>query len=84
MIHAMRIKNGELYYVNRWLQCERMKMEDEQGKTVITRVGEMAYKAGLFKLIVGQLKNVVGYGIMTRVDKLTIGSPNTAMTHHQK
>jgi hypothetical protein len=42
----------------------------------------MAYKGGLFKLIFGQLKNVVGYGVMTKVDRLTIGAPNTALTHH--
>jgi len=61
-----------------------MKMEDEAGTAVITRVGEMAYKAGLFKLIIGQIKNWIGYGIMKNVDKLTIGSPNTALCHHQK
>jgi hypothetical protein len=44
----------------------------------------MAYKGGLFKLIVGQLKNVVGYGYMANVDRLTIGTPNTAITHPAK
>lgn len=82
MVHAMRIKDGELYYCNRWLESERYKMECEADQAIITRVGEMAYKGGLFKLIFGQLKNVVGYGVMTKVDQLTIGSPNTAITHH--
>lgn len=57
-------------------------MEDEAGTAVITRVGEMAFKAGLFKLIIGQIKNWVGYGVMKNVDPLTIGSPNTALAHH--
>jgi hypothetical protein len=30
-----------------------MKMEDEAGTAIITRVGEMAHKAGLAKLILG-------------------------------
>jgi hypothetical protein len=59
-----------------------MKLEDEAGKAVITRVGEMAYKGGLFKMIMSQLKNVCGYG--PSINRLTISSPNTAMTHHQK
>ena len=84
MIHAVRIKDGQLYYVNKWLESDRMKMEDEAGQAIITRVGEMAYKGGLFKLIFGQLKNICGYGVMAKVDRLTIGSPNTAITHHQK
>jgi carotenoid cleavage dioxygenase len=29
MVHAMRIKDGELYYCNRWLESERFKMERE-------------------------------------------------------
>jgi hypothetical protein len=29
MIHALRIKDGELYYCNRWLESERYKMECE-------------------------------------------------------
>ena len=53
MIHAVRIKDGQLYYVNKWLESDRMKMEDEAGQAIITRVGEMAYKGGLFKLIFG-------------------------------
>jgi carotenoid 9,10(9',10')-cleavage dioxygenase 1 len=84
MVHAMRIKDGELYYVNRWLESDRFKMETEADHAIITRVGEMAYKGGLFKLIFGQLKHVVGYGIMEQVNKLTIGSPNTAITHHSQ
>lgn len=82
MIHAMRIKNGELFYCNRWLQCDRLKMEEGAGKAIIPRLGEMAYAGGLFKMIIIQLKNVVGYG--PTFDKLTIGTPNTALTHHQK
>lgn len=84
MVHAMRIKDGELYYVNRWLESDRMKMENEADRAIITRVGEMAYKGGLFKLIFGQLKHVVGYGVMDQVNRLTIGSPNTAITHHSQ
>jgi len=82
MIHAMRIKNGQLYYCNRWIMCERLKLEDEAGQAVITRVGEMGYKGGIFKMLVAQLKNVIGYG--STFDRLTISSPNTAFTHHQK
>jgi len=57
-------------------------METEADKAIITRVGEMAYKGGLFKMIFGQLKAVTGYGVMQQVNKLTIGTPNTAITHH--
>lgn len=59
-----------------------MKLEDDAGGAVITRVGEMAFKGGLFKVVFSQLKNVVGYG--PHVERLEISSPNTAMTHHQK
>ena len=82
MLHAMRIKDGQLYYCNRWVMCERMKLEDEAGGAVIPRVGEMAYKGGLFKTVISQLKNAVGYG--AAIHRLTISTPNTAMTHHQK
>jgi len=59
-----------------------MKLEDETGGAVITRVGEMAFKGGLFKVVFSQLKNVVGYG--APINRLEISTPNTAMTHHQK
>lgn len=82
MIHAMRLKNGQLYYCNRWLNCERWKKEEEAGRALITRVGEMAYKGGLFKMIFSQLQAVCGYGHMAGVERLSASTPNTAITHH--
>jgi len=42
--------------------CDRMKLEDEAGRAMIPRVGEMAYKGGILKMGIAQIKNVVGYG----------------------
>lgn len=77
----MRIKEGKLYYCNRWIQCPRFQMEDAAGKAIVTRVGEMSFKAGLFKMILQQLEIVLGY--CADMNRLTYSSPNTAFTHHE-
>jgi len=57
-------------------------MEDAAGKAIVTRVGEMSYKAGLMKMILQQLEILVGY--CHDMSRLTYSSPNTAFAHHEK
>ena len=52
MIHALRIKNGKLYYCNRWVQCPKMVEEDKAGQAIVIRIGEMAFKAGMLKMLI--------------------------------
>ena len=56
-------------------------MEDAAGKAIVTRVGEMSFKAGLFKMILQQLEVLVGY--CANISRLTYSSPNTAIAHHE-
>jgi len=51
MIHALRIKDGKMFYCNRYVECKRLQKEREAGKAVFIRIGEMSFKAGIFKML---------------------------------
>jgi len=51
MIHAIRIKNGKLYYCNRYLNCWRLQTDRKAGKVVTMRIGEMDYPSGIMKML---------------------------------
>ena len=51
MIHALRIKNGQLYYCNRYMQCPRFIQENKAGKCTSTRIGELSYREGILKML---------------------------------
>jgi len=81
MVHAIRIKNGEMYYCNRYLETPRYIEEKAAGKATRLRIGEMMHKGGIFKVLFGTLKNKIG---LTNVEDLKAANANTAFAHHQK
>ena len=51
MVHAMRIKNGRLWYSNRYIETPKFKLERDAGQAVRIRVGEMdGGPFGMFKM----------------------------------
>lgn len=50
MIHSFRIKNGKIFYCNRYTQTPRQLMETKLEKAVFPRIGEMFKIAGLIKM----------------------------------
>ena len=49
MVHAIRIKDGKLYYCNRYLETNRYFCEKDYGSAVYVRIGELRNKIGLTK-----------------------------------
>jgi len=50
MIHAFRIKDGKIYYCNRYAQTPRIKAESAAGKALNFRFGELFCVSGFVKL----------------------------------
>jgi hypothetical protein len=51
MIHALRIKNGKMFYCNRYIKTPRLAEELKAGKAIDIRAGELFCASGLFKAI---------------------------------
>ena len=81
MIHGMRIKNGQLYYCNRWMKCDKFKAHKEAGKVVQTTLGEMSYKSGILKMLLHRFEEQIGYR-KKWFNKFEHGTPNTSVIHH--
>ena len=47
MVHAIRIKDGKLYYCNRFVEGERYLCEKKYGSAIWVRFGELRNKIGL-------------------------------------
>jgi len=61
MVHAIRIKDGKLYYCNRYLETNRYFCEKDYGSAVYVRIGELSNKTGLTKTALISLQQRVGY-----------------------
>ena len=49
MVHAIRIKDGKMYYCNRYLKTPRYFCEKKANEAVFVRLGELSSKIGLTK-----------------------------------
>ena len=49
MIHALRIKNGKMFYCNRYAKTPKLMSELKAGKALNVRAGELFSLSGLTK-----------------------------------
>ena len=85
MVHAIRIKNGQIYYCNRYLQTPRYKVEKAAGEPIFMRIGELgSNRYGLAKSLINGLLQKVGYKPGCDISFYENGTANTAFTLHQK
>jgi carotenoid cleavage dioxygenase len=62
MIHAIRIKDGNLQYSNKYTMTDRMKLENNRGEPISVRVGELqSGMSGLIKTGIHEIQKVLGY-----------------------
>lgn len=80
MIHAFRIKNGQMFYCNRYTQTPKLKREIEAGKAMSTRAGELFTGPGLMKALIHDLQCAIGY--IKGLENFKKGAANTAFCHH--
>lgn len=82
MIHALRIKDGSMYYCNRYAKTPKLMNELKNGKAMNIRAGELFTLSGLLKAMIFNVQNAIGY----KEEKLKYkgGVANTAFTHHVK
>ncbi|KAL2611010.1 hypothetical protein R1flu_022702 [Riccia fluitans] len=78
MIHGLRIKDGNVNYVCRYVRTSRLAQEDSWGSAVFLKIGDLMGKQGIvwsniFKLRVNLSILDVSNGI---------GTANTAMVYH--
>ena len=81
MLHAFRIKNGQLWYCNRFTQTDHFKIEKEAGKAVFPKLGEY-YHVGVFLSLIFNLMGKVGY--IKERKNFEENTANTAMINHAK
>lgn len=84
MIHALRIKDGRIYYCNRYTATPRLKAEMEFDGPLFIRAGELFNATGLAKAALFELEKKVGYKPGGDLKEPRAGSANTAFAHHQK
>ena len=75
----MKIKNGKLFYSNRFNQTNRLLDEEQKGEAQVFRVGETFTRTGILKIIVQVIKQLTG---KEPFDKLRYGVANTALVKH--
>ena len=51
MVHGVKIKDGELFYANSYIQTERLKTEVAAEEASVFRIGETFTRAGMFKVV---------------------------------
>jgi carotenoid cleavage dioxygenase-like enzyme len=61
MIHAFRIKNGQMFYCNRYTQTPKLLQEIKAGKALTTRAGELFTGPGLIKALLYEVQSAIGY-----------------------
>ena len=62
MIHAIRIKDGQLKYSNKYTMTDKLKEELKRNKPLIMRVNEVQSGfAGLIKMGLHELYKAIGY-----------------------
>jgi len=84
MIHAFRIKDGRIYYCNRYTTTPRLLAETKAQGPLFIRVGELFNAAGLAKAALFGLQRKVGYKLGGDLKEHQNGTANTAFAHHQK
>jgi len=82
MVHAFRLKDGKIFYCNRYTMTPHLEQEFKAERAQGIRLGEMVGLAGLFKLLLYELQRKIGY--MPFLQMYHQGSANTAFCHHQK
>ena len=81
MLHAFRIKNGQLWYCNRFTQTDRYLEEKKAGHVIHSKLGEL-HSLGVVKVLLSKLYAKIGYAKGLR--PLRGETSNTAMIHHAK
>jgi len=84
MIHAFRIKNGRIYYCNRYTNTPRLEAESKADGPLFIRIGELFNASGLAKSALFGLERKVGYKAGGDLKKHQNGTANTSFAHHQK
>ena len=80
MIHAMRIKDGKLFYCNRYTQTPKFLQEVKAGYAFKIRAGELFSGAGMIKALIFKIQENVGY--IPSLHKYKNGVANTAFAQH--
>ena len=84
MIHAIRIKDGRIFYCNRWAETPRLEVETKAGGPLFIRAGELFNASGLAKSALIGLEQKVGYKLGGDLEEYKGATANTAFAHHQK
>jgi len=84
MIHAIRIKDGRLYYCNRLTQTPRVVEELKDNQALYIRIGEFSNVWGIMKVPLLSFMQLVGYigGDYDCLDLIRNGTANTGIVHH--
>eukprot|EP00884_Botryococcus_braunii_P012266 jgi/Botrbrau1/2103/Bobra.0093s0011.1 len=80
MVHAVRIKDGEASYANRFVKTSRLHQERAAGFPLFLKFGDAVGVVGLFTMLMDALKTKLGL-----LDKSEgAGTANTALVYHAK
>ena len=82
MVHAFRIKNGRLWYCNRFTKTQQYLKTKEAGKREKVMIGEL-WGYGCLLVPISMLQAFVGY-TEPPSPRLEANSANTAFIHHSK
>lgn len=80
MVHAVRIKNGEASYANRFVKTSRLHQERAAGFPLFLKFGDAVGLVGLFTMLMDSLKTK--WGLLDKTDGA--GTANTALVYHAK
>ena len=82
MIHSFRIKDGKIFYCNRYTQTPKLEIETQEGKAIFPRFGDITGTTGLMKVGLFALQQRIGYAHF--LPQYKQGAANTAFCHHQQ
>lgn len=81
MIHAIRIKNGKIQYMNKWAMTDKLQLEMKKNKPLTIRTGEFTQgPLSLYKAMLLKLYQAIGY--YPQIEKFKEGPANTAFVTH--
>eukprot|EP00899_Mesostigma_viride_P000133 jgi/Mesvir1/1011/Mv17545-RA.1 len=78
MLHGVRIKDGTVTYVNRYVRTKRFATEEEAGEPVYTPMGDFAGFSAILRMLLTNAKRKLG------VIQGSEGTANTALIFHGK
>lgn len=78
MLHGLRIRDGRISYVNKWVQTKRLQEETAARKPFHVKIGDMRGKVGLAKLILDRLRPL--FGVPHLVDNASSSSSSSSST----